>query len=120
MSFINLSNIEFSGDEFALREGGLLYCKDDHDNLEKSAQSRVAPIIESNNNTHLNNNNHSSEIGSMSGKHRVHIFFFCFIPLQKYIDIETSRQSNLIQLTNKRLHSPSNRVVYVKQTLRAN
>lgn len=56
------------GDEFALREGGSLYCKYDHDNLEKSAQSRVAPIIESNNNTHLNNNNHSSEIGSMSGK----------------------------------------------------
>ncbi|XP_055304847.1 insulin gene enhancer protein ISL-2B isoform X2 [Sitodiplosis mosellana] len=54
------------GDEFALREGGSLYCKNDHDNLEKSAQSRVAPIIESNNNTHLNNNNHSSEIGSMS------------------------------------------------------
>lgn len=59
----------YSGDEFALREGGSLYCKNDHDNLEKSAQSRVAPIIESNNNTHLNNNNHSSEIGSMSGKH---------------------------------------------------
>lgn len=56
------------GDEFALREGGSLYCKDDHDVLEKSAQSRVAPIIESNNNTNLNNNNHSSEIGSMSGK----------------------------------------------------
>lgn len=58
----------FTGDEFALREGGSLYCKDDHDVLEKSAQSRVAPVIESNNNTNLNNNNHSSELGSMSGK----------------------------------------------------
>lgn len=57
-----------TGDEFALREGGSLYCKDDHDVLEKSAQSRVAPVIESNNNTNLNNNNHSSELGSMSGK----------------------------------------------------
>lgn len=59
-----------TGDEFALREGGSLYCKNDHDVLEKSAQSRVAPIIESNNNTNLNNNNHSSEIGSMSGKQK--------------------------------------------------
>lgn len=63
-----IKNILFSGDEFALREGGSLYCKIDHDVLEKSAQSRVAPIIESNNNTNLNNNNHSSELGSMSGK----------------------------------------------------
>lgn len=61
----------FSGDEFALREGGSLYCKNDHDVLEKSAQSRVAPVIESNNNTNLNNNNHSSELGSMSGKRTI-------------------------------------------------
>lgn len=60
-----------TGDEFALREGGSLYCKDDHDVLEKSAQSRVAPVIESNNNTNLNNNNHSSELGSMSGKRTI-------------------------------------------------
>lgn len=66
------------GDEFALREGGSLYCKDDHDVLEKSAQTRVAPIIESNNNTNLNNNNHSSELGSMSGKQ--HIDFFFYLP----------------------------------------
>lgn len=51
-----------------MREGGSLYCKRDHDILEKSAQNRVAPIIESNNNINLNNNNHSSELGSMSGK----------------------------------------------------
>lgn len=56
------------GDEFALRDGGSLYCKEDHDVLEKSAQSRVALPIESNNNTNLSNNNHSSELGSMSGE----------------------------------------------------
>lgn len=62
-------HIYFVGDEFALREGGSLYCKDDHDVLEKSAQSRLPLIVESNNNTNLSNNNHSSEVGSMSGKH---------------------------------------------------
>lgn len=60
--------IYFAGDEFALRDGGSLYCKEDHDLMEKSAQSRVAPPIESNNNTNLSNNNHSSEVGSMSGE----------------------------------------------------
>lgn len=63
------------GDEFALRDGGALYCKEDHDSLEKFGQSQKAPSIEShnnNNNTNLSNNNHSSELGSMSGKH----FFF--------------------------------------------
>lgn len=65
--FVFLTRFTRLGDEFALREGGSLYCKDDHDVLEKSAQSRVAPTIESNNNTNLNNNNHSSELGSMSG-----------------------------------------------------
>lgn len=60
--------MSIAGDEFALREGGSLYCKEDHDLLEKTAQSRVAPTIESNNNTNLSNNNHSSELGSMSGE----------------------------------------------------
>lgn len=68
LNYILIYMGSISGDEFALRDGGALYCKNDHDNLEKSAQSRVAPIIESNNNTHLNNNNHSSELGSMSGE----------------------------------------------------
>ncbi|XP_037025370.1 insulin gene enhancer protein ISL-1 isoform X7 [Bradysia coprophila] len=57
------------GDEFALRDGGSLYCKADNDMLEKSSLSIVAPSLESNNNnnnTNLSNNNHSSEIGSMS------------------------------------------------------
>ncbi|XP_055702120.1 insulin gene enhancer protein isl-1 [Phlebotomus papatasi] len=58
------------GDEFALRDGGSLYCKEDHDVIEKSAQSTVPPSLESNNNnnnnTNLSNNNHSSELGSMS------------------------------------------------------
>ncbi|KAL9931052.1 LIM1_Isl and LIM2_Isl domain-containing protein tup isoform 1-T1 [Glossina fuscipes fuscipes] len=64
------------GDEFALRDGGVLYCKDDHDVLEKSSQSSLtSSSIESNNNnscsnnnnhTSLSNNNHSSELGSMS------------------------------------------------------
>lgn len=64
-----------TGDEFALRDGGTLYCKEDHDVLEKT--SPTAPIapssIENNNNnnnitTLSNNNNHSSELGSMSGE----------------------------------------------------
>uniref|UniRef100_A0A0K8USP8 Insulin gene enhancer protein ISL-1 n=2 Tax=Bactrocera latifrons TaxID=174628 RepID=A0A0K8USP8_BACLA len=63
------------GDEFALRDGGILYCKEDHDVLEKSSQSSLtSSSIESNNNnsssnnnnTSLSNNNHSSELGSMS------------------------------------------------------
>ncbi|XP_063700958.1 insulin gene enhancer protein isl-1 [Culicoides brevitarsis] len=61
------------GDEFALRDGGTLYCKEDHDVLEKtSPTSTIAPSsIENNNNnnnitTLSNNNNHSSELGSMS------------------------------------------------------
>lgn len=103
---INICNKKYRfsfswGDEFALREGGSLYCKNDHDNLEKSAQSRVAPIIESNNNTHLNNNNHSSEVGSMSGKAviSVHIFIYFFRLVAKRKKsigsrIETSCQPN--------------------------
>ncbi|XP_019894890.2 insulin gene enhancer protein isl-1 [Musca domestica] len=65
------------GDEFALRDGGILYCKDDHDVLEKSSQSSLtSSSLESNNNNSCsnnnnhsslsNNNNHSSELGSMS------------------------------------------------------
>ncbi|XP_006607042.1 insulin gene enhancer protein isl-1-like, partial [Glycine max] len=63
------------GDEFALRDGGALYCKEDHDMLEKSSQSSLtSSSVESNNNisssnnnnTNLSNNNHSSELGSMS------------------------------------------------------
>ncbi|KAM7354121.1 LIM1_Isl and LIM2_Isl domain-containing protein tup [Cochliomyia hominivorax] len=64
------------GDEFALRDGGILYCKEDHDVLEKSSQSSLtSSSIESNNNnscsnnnnhSNLSNNNHSSELGSMS------------------------------------------------------
>ncbi|XP_073825152.1 insulin gene enhancer protein isl-1-like isoform X2 [Musca autumnalis] len=65
------------GDEFALRDGGILYCKDDHDVLEKSSQSNLTPSsLESNiNNSCSNNdnhsslssnNNHSSELGSMT------------------------------------------------------
>lgn len=71
--FICSSPFCVAGDEFALRDGGSLYCKEDHDVMEKSAQSRVAPSIESNNNnnnnnSNLSNNNHSSELGSMSGE----------------------------------------------------
>jgi insulin gene enhancer protein ISL-1 len=65
------------GDEFALRDGGSLYCKEDHDVLEKSTITSLATTIETNNNnnnnnntnfSNNNNNNHSSELGSMSGK----------------------------------------------------
>ncbi|XP_049538238.1 insulin gene enhancer protein isl-1 [Anopheles darlingi] len=71
------------GDEFALRDGGSLYCKEDHDHLEKTSQNGLLPGVEpnnnisanannnninstNNNNSSLNNNNHSSELGSMS------------------------------------------------------
>ncbi|XP_063834245.1 insulin gene enhancer protein ISL-1 isoform X2 [Ostrinia nubilalis] len=57
------------GDEFALREGGALYCREDHDVLEKSANtSGSSANPESNNNTTLSNNNshHPHELGSMS------------------------------------------------------
>lgn len=64
------------GDEFALRDGGVLYCKEDHDIMEKSAQGSIqSSTVENNNNnnnnnitTLSNNNNHSSELGSMSGE----------------------------------------------------
>lgn len=65
-----------------------MYCKDDHDVLEKSALTHLTsiehnnnniPMLNNNNNTIMNNNtnhsttslsnnNHSSELGSMSGK----------------------------------------------------
>ncbi|KAL5280069.1 ISL1 family protein [Megaselia abdita] len=54
------------GQEFALRDGGVLYCKEDHDILEKSHSQTNISSIETNNNTNLNNNNHSSELGSLS------------------------------------------------------
>ncbi|KAL7045358.1 hypothetical protein ACKWTF_002212 [Chironomus riparius] len=77
------------GDEFALRDGDSLYCKDDHDVLEKSTQTNINSIEHNNNNALLNNNNnntistinsnsnhnsttlsnsnnHSSELGSLS------------------------------------------------------
>jgi hypothetical protein len=72
------------GDEFALRGGGLLYCKEDHDVLEKTTQTNLNTIEHNNNNamlnnnntiskshtTSLSNNNHSSELGSMSGERK--------------------------------------------------
>ncbi|XP_017785938.1 PREDICTED: insulin gene enhancer protein ISL-1 isoform X2 [Nicrophorus vespilloides] len=58
------------GDEFALRDGGTLYCKEDHDVMDKSsAPTTPHPGTESNNNTSLSNNNHSNnstELGCMS------------------------------------------------------
>ncbi|XP_022903504.1 insulin gene enhancer protein ISL-1 isoform X2 [Onthophagus taurus] len=59
------------GDEFALRDGGALYCKEDHDVMEKtSAPTTPHAANESNNNTSLSNNNHnntqSTELGCMS------------------------------------------------------
>lgn len=73
------------GDEFALRDGGALYCKEDHDHLEKSSQTSLIQSVEpnnnissntnqnsssnNNNNTSISNNNNSSELGSMSGKY---------------------------------------------------
>ncbi|XP_076259951.1 LIM1_Isl and LIM2_Isl domain-containing protein tup isoform X2 [Rhynchophorus ferrugineus] len=75
------------GDEFALREGGALYCKEDHDVIEgqKGSGGPTGPstphpgATESNNNTSLSNNNHSnnstelgcmSDSGSESGSHK--------------------------------------------------
>lgn len=78
-----------TGDEFALRDGGILYCKDDHDVLEKSSQSSLtSSSLESNNNnscsnnnnhSSLSNNNHSSELGSMSGESIKFLKFFLFL-----------------------------------------
>lgn len=76
------------GDEFALRGGGLLYCKEDHDVLEKTTQTNLNTIEHNNNNamlnnnntissshtTSLSNNNHSSELGSMSGERNFEAF----------------------------------------------
>ncbi|KAK9873915.1 hypothetical protein WA026_002267 [Henosepilachna vigintioctopunctata] len=71
------------GDEFALRDGGALYCKEDHDVMESKGGSAPATphgaATESNNNTSLSNNNHSntstelgcmSDSGSESGSHK--------------------------------------------------
>lgn len=63
--------VRIPGDEFALRDGGSLFCKEDHDAFEKFGPPHKAPTIENinnNNNTNLSNNNHSSELGSMSGE----------------------------------------------------
>ncbi|XP_055387308.1 insulin gene enhancer protein isl-1 isoform X2 [Condylostylus longicornis] len=56
------------GDEFALRDGGSLFCKEDHEVLEKTNQPNISSISEANNNNSnsLRNNNHSSELGSIS------------------------------------------------------
>jgi insulin gene enhancer protein ISL-1 len=69
------------GDEFALRDGGVLYCKEDHDVLEQSLQGTQHIKIEQNENNPSTSNecnvkdnppisasNNSSEFGSMSGK----------------------------------------------------
>lgn len=73
------------GDEFALRDGGLLYCKEDHDVMEKSsAPTTPHPGQESNNNTSLSNNNHSNnstELGCMSGESK----FACLTPINAVI-----------------------------------
>ncbi|KAI8423453.1 hypothetical protein MSG28_012585 [Choristoneura fumiferana] len=64
------------GDEFALREGGALYCREDHDVLEKTANTSGGSGAESNNNTTLSNNNSHplqesmSDSGSESGSHK--------------------------------------------------
>jgi insulin gene enhancer protein ISL-1 len=69
------------GDEFALRDGGSLYCKEDHDVLEKSTIPTLNSVEHNNNNNAMMNNNnninsntsisinnnHSSELGSISG-----------------------------------------------------
>lgn len=63
-----------------MRDGGSLYCKEDHDVLEKTSQAPGQTTLEpnnnnitsnNNNNTNLSNNNHSSELGSMSGEYAV-------------------------------------------------
>lgn len=70
----------FAGDEFALRDGGSLYCKEDNDIIEKTSLGLVptTATIETNNNNNnnnnLSNNNHSSELGSMSGEFRVWLY----------------------------------------------
>lgn len=82
--------MNIQGDEFALRDGGSLYCKEDHDVLEKSVQTNLSSIEHNNNNAMLNNNNtiggnhnsaslsnnHSSELGSMSGERNFALNFF--------------------------------------------
>ena len=72
-----------SGDEFALKEDGALYCKEDHDVMEKCNSANRLPIVfdpnlfkssaETNNNINLINHNTNSsanvsEMGCGSGK----------------------------------------------------
>lgn len=73
--------ISSTGDEFALRDGSSLFCKEDHDVLEKSNQNSLTLLESNNNNTTIQNNNsvmisgsrkmslgnHFSEHGSVSG-----------------------------------------------------
>lgn len=76
------------GDEFALREGGALYCKKDHDVLEETIQIDSNITEHNNNNALINNNNTiksnsqtstlsnnnlTSELGSISGKRKTQI-----------------------------------------------
>lgn len=81
------NSLIFSGDEFALRDGGSLFCKEDHDHLGKTNQTSSIEhnnnnaflnnnnnTNSSNNQTRIGNNNHSSEMGSMSGEIFMHIF----------------------------------------------
>lgn len=74
--------VSSTGDEFALRDGSSLFCKEDHDVLEKSNQNSLTLLESNNNNTTIQNNNsvmisgsrkmslsnnHFSELGSVSG-----------------------------------------------------
>lgn len=79
----------YKGDEFALRDGGTLYCKEDHDVIEKSVKLSLKSIDKHNahsssitctpSSTILTSvgNNTSSELGSMSGE--------CTVAVDKFI-----------------------------------
>lgn len=82
------------GDEFALREGGALYCKEDHDTMKKtSAPTTPHPTGESNNNTSLSNNNHTSNSTElcMSGMY----FFSDIFPISNFLTKKLQRTFNL-------------------------
>jgi hypothetical protein len=78
--FIKSTNL---GDEFALRDGNSLFCKDDNDALDKLAQSEMntAGIDFRDGNKMTTNtagsNNNSSEFGSMSGMLSLSIIANC-------------------------------------------
>lgn len=77
-AFIQIG-VSSTGDEFALRDGSSLFCKEDHDVLEKSNQNSLTLLESNNNNTTIQNNNsvmisgsrkslnQFSEHGSISG-----------------------------------------------------